>query len=122
MFTIKDTEHTTGQPSWLVLEDINRRAEYAYNTHQELFDSVEHQSRVAQARAITENYITGCVAVYETARQKTSRRAAHTELKFNKCILNRANSREDFLAKIEELGNIDVVYKPATNSYSLHIF
>jgi len=122
MFIVKDTEHTTNQPSWLVLEDINRRAEYAYNTHRELFDSVEHQSRVATARALTENYLAGCVAVYETARQKTSRREAHTELKFNKCILNRANKREDWLASIEELGNIDVVYKAATNSYSLHIF
>jgi len=122
MFTIKDTESTTHQPSWLVLEDINRRAEYAYNTHQELFDSVEHQSRIAQARARTENYLAGWVAVYETARQKTSRREAHTELKFNKCILNRKNSREDWLASIEELGNIEVVYKPASNSYSLHIF
>ena len=122
MFTVKDTESTTQQPSWLVLEDINRRAEYAYNTHQELFDSEEHKKRVFTARLLTKNYIADCAAVYETARQKTSRREAHTELKFNKCILNRKNSREDWLASIEELGNIEVVYKPATNSYSLHIF
>lgn len=120
---IKDTEDSTRQPSWFAVEDINRRAAYAYNTHRELFDNVEHQKRVSAVTNIMREYFAGWSAIYETARQQTSRRAAHTEVKFNRVVLNRKNRREDFLAALASVGidSSDVVYKPATESCSVHV-
>ena len=122
MFIIKDTESLTHQPSFFVKQDIQKRAKHAYNTNKNFFNCMHHQNRIAAAKSITLNYISSCAAIYTTARSKTKKREVHTELKFNKCVLNRKNSRNKFLQQISALGNIEVVYKPATNSYSLHIF
>ena len=121
MLITKDTDAQATQPSWIVLEDIARRAAHAYNTHQELFDSAEHQERVAQAKEICRAYFAGWSAIYETARQQTSRRAAHTELKFNRVVLRKTRNRDRWLESLRAIGIDEVVYKPATESYSLHI-
>ena len=120
---IKDTESSTQQPSWFAVEDINRRAAAAYNAHIDLFTSDVHCARVEAVKSIMREYFAGWAAIYETARGKTSRRAAHTEVKFNRVVMNRKNRREDFLAALAAVGidAADVVYKPATESCSVHV-
>lgn len=120
---IKDTETSTQQPSWFAVEDINRRAAAAYNAHIDLFTSDLHCARVEAVKSIMREYFAGWAAIYETARGKTARRAAHTEVKFNRVVLNRKNRREDFLAALATVGidAADVVYKPATESCSVHV-
>lgn len=120
---VKDTENNTRQPAWFAVEDINRRAAHAYNTHIELFTSDVHCARVEAVKSIMREYFAGWAAIYETARAKTARRAAHTEVKFNRVVLNRKNRREDFLAALAAVGVdvADVVFKPATESCSVHV-
>ena len=120
---IKDTESNTHQNAWFAVEDINARAEAAYLANRDLFDSTAHQLRVDAVVQIMREYFAGWAAIYETARGKTSRRAAHTEVKFNRVVLNRARRRADFLAALAAVG-VDadcVVCKPATESYSVHV-
>ena len=120
---IKDTESNTRQPAWFAVEDINARAEAAYLANRDLFDSTAHQLRVETVKSIMREYFAGWAAIYETARGRTARRAAHTEVKFNRVVLNRARRRADFLAALAAVG-VDtdcVVCKPATESYSVHV-
>ncbi len=120
---IKDTENSTKQNSWFAVEDINRRAAHAYNTNRVLFDSIDHQAKVAMVERIGRDYFAGWGAIYSTARAKTRNRAAHTEVKFARVILNRKNKRADFVAALAAIGvdASDIVCKPATESYSIHV-
>lgn len=120
---VKETEHSTRQPAWFAVEDINRRAAAAYRAHIDLFTSDVHIARVEAVKNIMREYFAGWQAIYETARAKTSRREAHTEVKFNRVVLNRKRRREDFLAALAAVGvdAADVVFKPATESYSVHV-
>jgi hypothetical protein len=120
---IKDTETQAGQNSWFAVEDINRRAEAAYNAHRDLFEDPAHQARVAAVVAILKNYFAGWQAIYETARGQTRNRSAHTEVKFNRVVLNRSRRRADLIAALAAAGVAAdcVVCKPATESYSVHV-
>ena len=120
---VKDTENSTRQPAWFAVEDINLRAEAAYRAHRDLFESDVHTARVQAVVSIMREYFAGWAAIYETARAKTARRAAHTEVKFNRVVMNRSRRREDFLAALAAVGidPADVVYKPATESCSVHV-
>jgi hypothetical protein len=120
---IKDTENSTRQSAWFAVEDINRRAAAAYNAHIDLFESDVHCARVEAVKSIMREYFAGWAAIYETARAQTARRAAHTEVKFNRVVMNRKRRREDFLAALAAVGidAADVVYKPATESCSVHV-
>lgn len=120
---VKDTENSTRQPAWFAIEDIDRRAAAAYNAHIDLFESDVHVARVEAVKHIMREYFAGWAAIYETARSQTRRRAAHTEVKFNRVVLNRARKRADFLAALAAVGidAADVVFKPATESCSVHV-
>jgi hypothetical protein len=68
-------------------------------------------------------YFAGWEAIYQTARGNTRNRSAHTEVKFNRVILNHKRRRADFIAALAAVG-VDadsVVCKPATESYSVHV-
>lgn len=120
---IKDTEANTRQNSWFAIEDINLRAAAAYERHKDLFDSAEHQKRVAMVVALLRAYFAGWAAIYETARPATRNRPAHTEVKFNRVVINRARRRADLEAALKAAG-IDpsaIVFKPATESMSVHV-
>jgi hypothetical protein len=120
---IKDTESQANQNAWFAVEDINRRAEAAYNAHIDLFTSDVHMARVEAVVGIMKQYFAGWEAIYQTARGNTRNRSAHTEVKFNRVILNRKRQRADFLAALAAVG-VDadcVVCKPATESYSVHV-
>jgi hypothetical protein len=120
---IKDTESQANQNAWFAVEDINRRAEAAYNAHIDLFTSDVHMARVEAVVAIMKQYFAGWEAIYQTARGQTRVRAAHTEVKFNRVVLNRQRRRSDFLAALAAVGVSAeaVVCKPATESYSVHV-
>lgn len=120
---IKDTESQANQNAWFVVEDINRRAEAAYDAHVDLFTSDVHMARVEAVVSIMRQYFAGWEAIYQTARGNTRNRSAHTEVKFNRVILNRKRRRADFLAALAAVGvDVDcVVCKPATESYSVHV-
>ena len=120
---IKDTDAQTTQNTWFAVEDINRRAEAAYLRHQELFDSAEHQRKVAAVEAVLRDYFAGWNAIYQTARPQTRRRPANTEVKFNRVVLNRTRSRARLLERLEQLGIAAdmIVSKPATESFSVHV-
>jgi hypothetical protein len=120
---IKDTESQATQNAWFAVEDINRRAEAAYAAHIDLFTSDVHMARVEAVVAIMKDYFAGWEAIYQTARGRTRVRAAHTEVKFNRVVLNRKRRRADFLAALAAVGvSADsVVCKPATESYSVHV-
>ena len=120
---VKDTEATTHQNAWFAVEDINRRAAAAYKAHVDLFTDATHIARVEAVKRIMREYFAGWAAIYETARAKTSRRDANTEVKFNRIVLNRKNKRNDFLAALAAIGigADDIVFKPASESYSVHV-
>ena len=120
---IKDTDAQTTQNTWFAVEDINRRAEAAYLRHQELFDSAEHQRKVAAVEAVLRDYFAGWNAIYQTARPQTRGRPANTEVKFNRVVLNRTRSRTRLLEQLEQLGIAAdmIVSKPATESFSVHV-
>ena len=120
---IKDTENSIKQNGWFAVEDINRRAAHAYNTNRAFFDSIDHQAKVAMVERIGREYFASWAVIYNTARNKTRNRPAHTEIKFSRVILNRKRKRSDFLAALAAIGvaATDVVCKPATESYSIHV-
>lgn len=120
---IKDTETQATQNSWFAVEDINRRAEAAYLRHQDLFDSEQHQQKVAAVEAVLRDYFAGWNAIYQTARPQTRQRPANTEVKFNRVVLNRKRRRADLLRALTELGIREdmIVSKPATESFSVHV-
>lgn len=120
---IKETDINTRQPSWFAVEDINRRAAAAYLRHRDLFDSAEHQQKVAAVEAVLREYFAGWAAIYQTARAGTKRRPAHTEIKFNRVILNRMHKWSSLIQQLSQLGiaTDSIVFKPATESLSVHI-
>lgn len=120
---IKDTESNTKQSSWFAIEDINLRAEAAYQQNQALFDDPAHQTRVEQVVAVLRAYFADWGAIYQTARGATRNRPAHTEVKFNRVVINRRNRRADLERNLAALGiaGTDIVFKPATESMSVHV-
>jgi cell division septum initiation protein DivIVA len=120
---IKDTEANTKQQAWFAVEDINRRAAAAYSQNRALFDSAEHQQRVETVVKVLRNYFAGWAAIYETARAATRNRDAHTEVKFNRVVIDRKKRRTDLEAALRIAG-VDpsqIVFKPATESLSVHV-
>ena len=117
----KDTE--TARNTWFAIEDIDRRSEAAYRQHQALFDSADHQDRVAAVVKLTKAYLSSWNAIYETARAKTRNRPANTEVKFSRIVFTRKNKREDYIAKLVALGikHEHIIYKPNTESLSVHV-
>lgn len=120
---IKDTESNTKQNSWFAVEDINLRAAAAYQQNQALFDNAEHQQRVEQVVTVLRSYFADWAAIYQTARGATRNRPAHTEVKFNRVVINRRNRRADLEKTLADLGiaSTAIVFKPATESMSVHV-
>ena len=118
---IKDTE--TARVSWFAIEDIDRRSEAAYLQHQALFDSADHQARVAAVVKLTKEYLSGWNAIYETARGATRNRPANTEVKFGRIVFTRKKKREDYVQQLVDLGiaREHIIYKPNTESLSVHV-
>lgn len=123
MFTVLETQESTNRS--FAVQDINRRAEYAYSNNRELFDSFEHQAKVAEAAAILKDMVASYVGAYETARPASSRRPAHTQVKLNRVthypMQEHRTRKAEAIKKLEALG-LDLVYTPNTDSYSVAVF
>ena len=122
MLVTKDTQESSSK--YFAVEDINARAAAAYNANKKLFTSVQHTTKVALVDSILKRMFAGKVAAYETARSATKKRAAHTEVKYLRVVTYAAKQhtqlRAAAVAQLAELG-LDLVYKPRTNSYSVHV-
>jgi hypothetical protein len=68
--------------------------------------------------------VLGFRSIYHTARPATRKRPAHTEVKVDRAeqytIVKHRELREQAVEKLAAMG-LDLVYKPRTNSYSVHV-
>jgi len=74
--------------------------------------------------SILRSMFAGYVTAYQTARSATRKRPAHTEVKYMRVTQYSTPKHRELKAQavqqLEELG-LDLVYKPKTNSYSVHV-
>ena len=123
MFVTKDTEEATNKK--FAIRDISRRAKVAYDQNVRLFNSPEHKATIEYVKNTMEGMFADVDAIFETARPATKRSPAHTEVKFNKVTLYKRERHLELKGEVvEKLGqlNIDLIYKPKTNSYSVKVF
>lgn len=122
MLQVKDTTESTNKRFSVI--DINRRARAAYRANRSFFDSQAHQAKVNAVDNILRNLVFSYTNAYQTARPQTRRKPAHTEVKYDRVVqysVKEHNTRKQTaLAQLEELG-LTLVYKPRTNSYSVHV-
>jgi leucyl aminopeptidase (aminopeptidase T) len=122
MLVTKDTQESTHK--FFAVADIDARAKAAYNANKQLFTSVQHKQRVELVDAILRNMLASYTTAYQTARSATRKRPAHTEVKYDRVIQHSTHKHRELKAQaveaLAELG-LDLVYKPRTNSYSVHV-
>lgn len=122
MIITKDTEEASNKR--FAIEDIRKRAAKAYDDNTELFNDPKHISMVNTVRDLVSTLFAHCDAIYETARPATKRFPAHTEVKFNHCTLFDTKKHnalmQNIVEQLEEF-DLDLIYKPGTNSYSVKI-
>jgi len=122
MLVTKHTEESNSK--FFAVADINARAKAAYLANKSLFTSAEHTSKVEQVDSILRNMLFAYTTAYQTARSATKKRPAHTEVKYDRVVqYSTPKHRElkaEAVAQLEQLG-LDLVYKPRTNSYSVHV-
>ena len=122
MLVTKDTQEATHK--FFAVADIDARAKAAYNSNKQLFTSKQHTTRVELVDSILRSMFAGYVTAYQTARSATRKRPAHTEVKYMRVTQYSTPKHRELKAQavqqLEELG-LDLVYKPKTNSYSVHV-
>jgi hypothetical protein len=122
MLVTKDTQESNC--TWFAVQDIDARAKAAYNSNKQLFSSKQHTTKVELVDSILRSMFAGYTAAYQTARAATKRRAAHTEVKYHRVVQYSSNKHKQLrVAAVEQLAalGLDLVYKPKTNSYSVHV-
>ena len=122
MLVTKDTQESNCK--FFAVADINARAEAAYNTNKQLFNSAQHTTKVELVDSIVKSMFIGYATAYQTSRAATSKRAAHTEVKYFRVITYAAQQHKKLkAAAVEQLAalGLDLVYKPRTDSYSVHV-
>jgi len=122
MLVTKDTQESPSR--FFAVADIDARAKAAYHANRKLFDSVEHQMMCDQVERILRSMVMGFRSLYHTARPATRKRPAHTEIKVDHAELYTVSRhKEAKAAAVEQLAalGLDLVYKPRTNSYSVHV-
>jgi hypothetical protein len=89
-----------------------------------LFNSVAHIQRVAQVDDILCTLLASYKQTYRTRRSATRNRPAHTEVKYMNVVQYSSTlhtiRRREAVDKLTAMG-LDIVYKPKTNSYSVHV-
>lgn len=122
MLVTKDTE--ASRSGFFAVADIDARAKAAYNANRKLFDNPEHRATCEQVEQILRSMLLGFRSIYHTARPATRRRPAHTEVKVDRAeqysTAKHRELREQAVQKLSAMG-LDLVYKPRTNSYSVHV-
>ena len=122
MLVTKDTQEASSK--FFAVADINARAAAAYNANKLLFTSKQHTTRVELVDSILRSMFVGYVTAYQTARAATKKRAAHTEVKYMRVTTYAAQQHKKLkAAAVEQLAamGLDLVYKPRTDSYSVHV-
>lgn len=122
MLVEKETKEANSK--FFAVADIDRRARAAYNSNKQLFTSKQHVTRVELVDSILRSMFAGYATAYQTARAATKRRAAHTEVKYYRVVTHTANKHKQLrAAAVEQLAalGLDLVYKPKTDSYSVHV-
>ena len=122
MLVTKDTQEATHK--FFAVADIDARARAAYNSNKQLFNSTQHTARVELVDSILRRMFVGYATAYQTARAATKRRAAHTEVKYYRVVTHTADKHRELKAQaVEQLAalGLDLVYKPKTDSYSVHV-
>ena len=122
MLIEKDTKEATSK--FFAVADIDARAEAAYAANKQLFTSKQHTTKVELVDSILKTMFIGYATAYQTSRAATSKRAAHTEVKYFRVVTyaQKQHSKLKALAvqQLAALG-LDLVYKPRTDSYSVHV-
>jgi hypothetical protein len=122
MLVTKDTQESNCK--FFAVADINARAEAAYNTNKQLFNSAQHTTKVELVDSIVKSMFVGYATAYQTSRAATKKRAAHTEVKYMRVVTYAAQQHNRLkAAAVEQLAalGLDLVYKPRTDSYSVHV-
>lgn len=122
MLVTKDTQEATHK--FFAVADIDTRARAAYNSNKQLFNSKQHTTRVELVDSILRSMFVGYATAYQTARAATKKRAAHTEVKYYRVVTHSTHKHKQLkaaaIAALAALG-LDLVYKPKTDSYSVHV-
>ena len=122
MLIEKDTKEATSK--FFAVADIDSRAAAAYTANKQLFNSVQHTTKVELVDSIVKSMFAGYATAYQTSRAATSKRAAHTEVKYFRVVTYAATQHKKLKAlAVEQLAalGLDLVYKPRTDSYSVHV-
>jgi|TARA_B110000263_G_scaffold236466_1_gene235835 hypothetical protein len=122
MLIEKDTKEATSK--FFAVADIDARAAAAYAANKQLFNSAQHTTKVELVDSIIKSMFIGYATAYQTSRAATSKRAAHTEVKYFRVITYAAQQHKKLkAAAVEQLAalGLDLVYKPRTDSYSVHV-
>ena len=122
MLIEQETETSTNP--FFARSDIARRAARAYEQHRELFEDHGHQARCDLVEEILAHMVCDYRAIYQTARPSTKTKAAHTEIKVDRAVcygeLTHWERKTQAVAVLESMG-LDLVHRPKTNSYSVHV-
>ena len=122
MLVEKETKEANSK--FFAVADINARAAAAYAANKQLFTSTQHTTKVELVDSIVKSIFVGYATAYQTSRAATSKRAAHTEVKYFRVVTyaQKQHSKLKALAvqQLAALG-LDLVYKPRTDSYSVHV-
>ena len=122
MLVEKETKEANSK--FFAVADINARAAAAYAANKQLFTSTQHTTRVELVDSILRSMFIGYTTAYQTARAATKKRAAHTEVKYYRVVTHSTNKHKQLkAAAVEQLAalGLDLVYKPKTDSYSVHV-
>ena len=122
MLVEKETKEANSK--FFAVADINARAAAAYAANKQLFQSKQHTTRVELVDSILKSMFVGYATAYQTSRAATSKRAAHTEVKYFRVVTYAATQHSKLkAAAVEQLAalGLDLVYKPKTDSYSVHV-
>ena len=122
MLVTKDTKESTHK--FFAVQDIDARAAAAYTANKQLFTSQQHTTRVELVDSILKTMFVDYATAYQTPRAATKKRAAHTEVKYYRVqLFARRTHIKLKAAAVERLAQLglDLVYKPKTDSYSVHV-
>ena len=122
MLVEKETKEANSK--FFAVTDINARAASAYSANKQIFQSKQHTTKVELVDSILKSIFVGYATAYQTSRAATSKRAAHTEVKYFRVVTYAATQHSKLkAAAVEQLAalGLDLVYKPKTDSYSVHV-
>ena len=122
MLVEKETKEANSK--FFAVADINARAAAAYAANKQLFTSTQHTTKVELVDSIVKSIFVGYATAYQTSRAATSKRAAHTEVKYFRVVTYAAQQHKKLkAAAVQQLAalGLDLVYKPRTDSYSVHV-